>query len=110
MRRGICFSIAIDNDELACPFPHLSFQGEAYFAYFAGGIIDPLLKVHGLASSRSQTAGFRINWIGSRAGAQTTSGSAMAKRKTARIVPDLVADVRNASKFEECLHVRQLSG
>jgi DNA-binding transcriptional LysR family regulator len=38
------FQIAIANHELACPFPHLNFQGESYFAYFAGGSIDPAMK------------------------------------------------------------------
>jgi LysR family transcriptional regulator, glycine cleavage system transcriptional activator len=36
--------MAITRDELACPFPHLNFPGEAYFAYFAGGSIDPAMK------------------------------------------------------------------
>jgi LysR family glycine cleavage system transcriptional activator len=38
------FQMAIANHELACPFPHLNFQGEPYFAYFAGGSIDPAMK------------------------------------------------------------------
>lgn len=33
--------IAIESRELACPFPHLNFPGESYFAYFADSI-DPL--------------------------------------------------------------------
>jgi LysR family transcriptional regulator, glycine cleavage system transcriptional activator len=36
--------MAITRDELACPFPHLNFPGESYFAYFAGGSIDPAMK------------------------------------------------------------------
>jgi len=36
--------MAITSHELACPFPHLNFPGEAYFAYFAGGSIDPAMK------------------------------------------------------------------
>ena len=36
--------MAITSQELACPFPHLNFPGEAYFAYFAGGSIDPAMK------------------------------------------------------------------
>jgi LysR family transcriptional regulator, glycine cleavage system transcriptional activator len=36
--------IAITSQELACPFPHLNFAGESYFAYFAGGSIDPVMK------------------------------------------------------------------
>ena len=35
---------AIANHELACPFPQLNFPGECYFAYFAGGSIDPALQ------------------------------------------------------------------
>lgn len=35
--------IAITGQELACPFPHLNFPGEPYFAYFAGNI-DPAIK------------------------------------------------------------------
>jgi LysR family glycine cleavage system transcriptional activator len=38
------FQIAINNHELACPFPHLNFPGEPYFAYFAGGSIDPVVR------------------------------------------------------------------
>ena len=38
------FQMAITNHELACPFPHLNFRGESYFAYFAGGNIDPVMK------------------------------------------------------------------
>lgn len=40
----ILFETAIANQELACPFPHLSFMGQPYFAYFAGGSIDPVMK------------------------------------------------------------------
>jgi DNA-binding transcriptional LysR family regulator len=40
----ILFETAIANRELACPFPHLSFVGEPYYAYFAGGSIDPIMK------------------------------------------------------------------
>ncbi|WP_029582734.1 LysR substrate-binding domain-containing protein [Bradyrhizobium sp. URHD0069] len=36
--------MAITSHELACPFPHLNFPGESYFAYFAGGSIDPAMK------------------------------------------------------------------
>ena len=36
--------MAITSHELACPFPHLNFPGEPYFAYFAGGSIDPAMK------------------------------------------------------------------
>jgi LysR family glycine cleavage system transcriptional activator len=36
--------MAITSRELACPFPHLNFPGESYFAYFAGGSIDPAMK------------------------------------------------------------------
>jgi DNA-binding transcriptional LysR family regulator len=36
--------MAIASHELACPFPHLNFPGESYFAYFAGGSIDPAMK------------------------------------------------------------------
>jgi DNA-binding transcriptional LysR family regulator len=36
--------IAITSQELASPFPHLNFPGESYFAYFAGGSIDPVMK------------------------------------------------------------------
>ena len=36
--------MAIASHELACPFPHLNFPGEPYFAYFAGGSIDPAMK------------------------------------------------------------------
>jgi LysR family transcriptional regulator, glycine cleavage system transcriptional activator len=36
--------MAITSHELACPFPHLNFPGEPYFAYFAGGSIDPAVK------------------------------------------------------------------
>jgi LysR family transcriptional regulator, glycine cleavage system transcriptional activator len=36
--------IAITSQELACPFPHLNFAGESYFAYFAGGSTDPVMK------------------------------------------------------------------
>jgi hypothetical protein len=36
--------MAITSRELACPFPHLNFPGESYFAYFAGGSIDPVVK------------------------------------------------------------------
>jgi LysR family transcriptional regulator, glycine cleavage system transcriptional activator len=36
--------MAISSYELACPFPHLNFPGESYFAYFAGGSIDPAMK------------------------------------------------------------------
>jgi LysR family transcriptional regulator, glycine cleavage system transcriptional activator len=36
--------MAITSHELACPFPHLNFPGEAYFAYFASGSIDPAMK------------------------------------------------------------------
>jgi hypothetical protein len=35
--------VAITAKELACPFPHLNFPGEPYFAYFAGSI-DPAIK------------------------------------------------------------------
>jgi len=36
--------MAITSRELACPFPHLNFPGEPYFAYFAGGSIDPAVR------------------------------------------------------------------
>jgi DNA-binding transcriptional LysR family regulator len=36
--------IAITSQDLACPFPRLNFAGESYFAYFAGGSIDPVMK------------------------------------------------------------------
>ena len=36
--------IAIASRELACPFPHLNFAGESYFAYFAGSSINPIMK------------------------------------------------------------------
>jgi LysR family transcriptional regulator, glycine cleavage system transcriptional activator len=35
--------VAITGGELACPFPQLNFPGEPYFAYFAGGTIDPAI-------------------------------------------------------------------
>src|ERR1700691_1746721 len=38
------FQMAIANHELACPFPHLNFQGESYFAYFAAGSIHHAMK------------------------------------------------------------------
>jgi LysR family glycine cleavage system transcriptional activator len=40
----VLFETAIANRELACPFPQVSFVGEPYFAYFAGGSIDPVMK------------------------------------------------------------------
>jgi len=57
------FQTAIINRELACPFPHLTFQGEPYFAYFAGGSIDPVTKrfkewlVHEAGSQGSKSNG-----------------------------------------------------
>lgn len=36
--------MAITSHDLACPFPHLNFPGESYFAYFADGSIDPTMK------------------------------------------------------------------
>ena len=36
--------MAITSHELACPFPHLTFPGESYFAYFTDGSIDPAMK------------------------------------------------------------------
>ena len=36
--------MAITSHDLACPFPHLNFPGESYFAYFTDGSIDPAMK------------------------------------------------------------------
>jgi LysR family glycine cleavage system transcriptional activator len=36
--------MAITSHDLSCPFPHLNFPGESYFAYFTDGSIDPAMK------------------------------------------------------------------
>jgi LysR family glycine cleavage system transcriptional activator len=38
------FKYAFAANELVCPFPNLTFPGESYFAYFADGGIDPIVK------------------------------------------------------------------
>jgi len=35
---------AIASRQLSCPFPHLNFPGEAYFAHVPAGNVDPALK------------------------------------------------------------------
>ncbi|MBR1216981.1 LysR family transcriptional regulator [Bradyrhizobium sp. U87765 SZCCT0131] len=63
--------LAIASQELACPFPHLNFPGEAYFAYLAGGSIDP-------AMTR-----FR-DWLVQEGQSQTAPGDAPVAPKRAR--------------------------
>jgi len=54
------FQTAIASGELACPFPRLNFAGEPYFAYFAGGSINPAMRRFKdwlIEEARSQGAG-----------------------------------------------------
>ena len=65
--------------------PHLSFQGEAYFAYFAGGSIDPAMKRFTdwlVREARPQD--FELTGSAAALEHKQHRDSAMAKRKTAK--------------------------